>query len=809
MPEPKQPERSDHLDLQIPGTLPTIPLRDLVVFPTMVFPLLIGRQSTLKAVDKATESDRLVFLVAQRDPAQEAPSGRDLFRVGVVGRIMQTLKLPNGLVKVLVEGLARAGVVRIHREGEGFVSEISVWEETDTVSTEIEGASRHALEMFREYVQLNRNLPDEILFSASAIATSRRLPDFIMGYVNVEMDTKQRILEIRTLFDRMVAISRLLEKEIEILKIEKSIDSQVREKISRSQRNFYLQEQMRIIKKELGEDIDEDFSDIILYRKKIKKANLPTPVKEKAVEELDKLKGMPMLSPEATVIKNYLDWITALPWTQKTDDNINITGAQRILNEDHFGLEKPKERILEHLAVLQRVGDVRGQIICLVGPPGVGKTSLGRSIARAMGRNFVRVSLGGIRDEAEIRGHRRTYIGSMPGRIIQSMKRAATVNPVFLLDEVDKMSVDFRGDPSSALLEVLDPEQNKHFSDHYLEVDYDLSQVMFITTANVRHNIPLPLQDRMEIIELPGYLTHEKTEIARQFLVPKQLKEHGLKPEEVRFSRSSVEGIIEGYTREAGVRELERDIAKICRKVTRKRVEESQTRATSITKSTLEKYLGVPRFRETEVEEGSRVGMATGLAWTSTGGEILNIQVALMKGKGQLTLTGQLGDVMKESARAALSYIRANAENLGVNPDFYKTKEIHIHIPEGAIPKDGPSAGVTLATALLSALRNEPVPADIAMTGEITLRGNILAIGGLAEKLMAARRANIQRIIIPRKNEKDLKEIAPAVKSGLNIRLVGHIQEIWKELFVGLGSSSSDAKLPSKWVSPPQQPRPS
>jgi ATP-dependent Lon protease len=808
MTDKKEPEIDDRLNLEIPENLPTIPLRDLVVFPTMVFPLLIGRQSTLKAIDKATESDRLVFLVAQRDPAQEEPSGRDLFRVGVVGRIMQTLKLPNGLVKVLVEGIARAGVVKIHREGEGFQSQISVWEETDEMNTEIEGASRHSLEVFREYVQLNRHLPDEILFSASAIATSRRLPDFIMGYVNVEMETKQRILEIRTLFDRLVAISRLLEKEIEILKIEKSIDSQVREKISRSQRNFYLQEQMRIIKKELGEDIDEDFSDVILYRKKIRKANLPQPVKEKAVEELDKLKGMPMLSPEATVIKNYLDWITALPWVQKTEDNIDIKGADRILNEDHYGLEKPKERILEHLAVLQRVGNARGQIICFVGPPGVGKTSLGRSIARAMGRNFVRVSLGGIRDEAEIRGHRRTYIGSMPGRIIQSLKRAATVNPVFLLDEVDKMSIDFRGDPSSALLEVLDPEQNKHFSDHYLEVDYDLSQVIFITTANVRHNIPLPLQDRMEIIELPGYLTHEKIEIAQHFLIPKQLKEHGLEPGEIRFSRSSIQWMIEGYTREAGVRELERDIAKICRKVTRNRVEEPTNRATKITKSSLEKYLGIPRYRDLEIEEGDRVGMATGLAWTSTGGDILNIQVAMMKGKEQLTLTGQLGDVMKESARAALSYIRANAESLGVNPDFYKTKEIHIHIPEGAIPKDGPSAGVTLATAMLSALRNEPVPADIAMTGEITLRGNILPIGGLAEKLMAAKRAKIHHIIIPSRNEKDLKEIAPAVKNGLNIRLVGHIQEIWKELFVGL-ASSSDTPVSSKWVSHPHQPRPS
>jgi len=803
-----EPVDKDKLDLAIPETLPTIPLRDLVVFPTMVFPLLIGRQSTLKAVDKAIETDRLVFLVAQRDPSQEEPSGRDLFRVGVIGRIMQTLKLPNGLVKVLVEGLARANAIHTHRDGDNFMTRIDLWEEIDEMTTEIEGGFRHVLDTFREYVQLNRHLPDEILFSATAIATSRRLPDFIMGYLNVEMETKQKILEIRPLFERTVAISRLLDKEIEILKVEKSIDSQVRDKISRSQRNFYLQEQMRIIKKELGEDIDEDYSDIILYRKKIKKANLPTPVKDKANEELDKLKGMPMLSPEASVIKNFLDWITALPWTQKTEDKINIKDAERILEEDHFGLYKPKERILEHLAVLQRVGNVRGQIICFVGPPGVGKTSLGRSIARAMGRNFVRVSLGGIRDEAEIRGHRRTYIGSMPGRIIQSMKRAATINPVFLLDEVDKMSVDFRGDPSSALLEVLDPEQNKCFSDHYLEVDYDLSQVMFITTANVRHNIPIPLQDRMEIIELPGYLTHEKIEIAIQFLIPKQLKEHGLKSEEIRFSRSAIQGIIEGYTREAGVRELERDIAKICRKVTRKRVEEPQTKATSITKTTLEKYLGVPRFRDTEIEEGSRVGMATGLAWTSTGGEILNIQVALMKGKGQLTLTGQLGDVMKESARAALSYIRANADTLGVNPDFYKTREIHIHIPEGSIPKDGPSAGVTLATALLSALRNEPVPADVAMTGEITLMGNILPIGGLAEKLMAARRANIQRIIIPRKNEKDLKEIAPAVKNGLNIKLVGHIQEIWKELFVGL-PTSADIPLPAKWVSHPQQPRPS
>jgi ATP-dependent Lon protease len=800
-------EFSDKLDMDIPDNLPTIPLRDLVVFPTMVFPLLIGRQSTLKAIDKSIEGDRLIFLVAQRDAALEEPTGRDLFRVGVVGKIMQTLKLPNGLVKVLVEGLARAGVARVHRDGDSFRARIDVWEEDDELTTEVEGALRHAMDIFREYIQLNRHLPDEILFSASAISGSRRLPDFIMGYINVDMETKQRILEIRPLFERMVAISQLLEKEIEILKIEKSIDSQVRDKISRSQRNFYLQEQMRIIKKELGEDVDEDFSDILLYRRKIKKAGLPHLVKEKALEELDKLKGMPMLSPEATVIKNYLDWITALPWTDKTQDNIDIKDAYRILEEDHYGLEKPKERILEHLAVLQKVGNVRGQIVCFVGPPGVGKTSLGRSIARAMGRNFIRVSLGGIRDEAEIRGHRRTYIGSMPGRIIQSMKRAKTINPVFLLDEVDKMSVDFRGDPSSALLEVLDPEQNKNFSDHYMEVDYDLSQVMFITTANVRHNIPIPLQDRMEIIELPGYLTHEKTEIAQQFLIPKQLKEHGLMPFEIQFSRPAIQWMIEGYTREAGVRELERNIAKICRKVTRKRLEERLQAPSKVNKSSLEKYLGIPRYREPEIEAGDRIGMATGLAWTNTGGDILNIQVALMKGKGQLTLTGQLGDVMKESAKAALSYIRANANALGVSPDFYKTKEIHIHIPEGSIPKDGPSAGVTLATALLSALRNEPVPADIAMTGEITLRGNLLPIGGLAEKLMAAKRASIYYIIIPSRNEKDLKEIAPAVKKGLNIRLVGHIQEIWKELFVGL--ATSELPQPSSWVSPPSQPRPS
>ncbi len=808
MSDKKASDNLDVADLEIPDRLPTIPLRDLVVFPTMVFPLLIGRQSTLKAIEQAIDNERMVFLVSQRDPAQEDPTGRDLFRVGVVGRIMQTLKLPNGLVKVLVEGITRAKVVRIHREGDSFKTLIEVWSEEEELTTEVEGGFRHVLEIFREYVQLNRHLPDEILFSATAMTASPRLPDFIMGYVNVEMDTKQKILEFRSLFERTVAISHLLEKEIEILKIEKSIDDQVRDKISRSQRNFYLQEQMRIIKKELGEEIDDDFSDIILYRKKIKKAGLPGPVKEKANEELEKLKGMPMLSPEATVIKNYLDWITALPWQQKTEDSINIKDAERILDEDHYGLKKPKERILEHLAVLQRVGHVRGQIVCLVGPPGVGKTSLGRSIARSMGREFVRVSLGGVRDEAEIRGHRRTYIGSMPGRIIQSMKRAGTINPVFLLDEVDKMSVDFRGDPSSALLEVLDPEQNKHFSDHYMEVDYDLSQVMFITTANVRHNIPIPLQDRMEIIELPGYLEHEKIEIARQFLIPKQLEEHGLESKEIRISRASIAWIIEGYTREAGVRELERSIAKICRKVTRKRVETAENKPTAVNKTSLQKYLSVARYREPEIEEGSRVGMATGLAWTSTGGDILNIQVALMKGKGQLTLTGQLGDVMKESARAALSYIRANAEALGVDSNFYKTREVHIHIPEGAIPKDGPSAGVTLATALLSALRNEPVPADIAMTGEITLRGNILPIGGLAEKLMAARRAGIQHIIIPSRNEKDLGEIAPEVKNGLNIRQISHIQELWKEIFVGL-AAPPELRRSTKRTPPPQHPRPS
>ncbi len=808
MSDKKTSDNPDIADLKIPDRLPTIPLRDLVVFPTMVFPLLIGRQSTLKAIEQALENERMVFLVAQRDPAQEDPTGRDLFRVGVVGRIMQTLKLPNGLVKVLVEGITRAKVVRIHRDGDSFKTLVNLWPEEEKLTTETEGGFRHVLEIFREYVQLNRHLPDEILFSATAMTASPRLPDFIMGYVNVEMETKQKILEIQPLFERTVAISHLVEKEIEILKIEKSIDDQVRDKISRSQRNFYLQEQMRIIKKELGEEIDDDFSDIILYRKKIKKAGLPGLVKEKANEELEKLKGMPMLSPEATVIKNYLDWITALPWQQKTEDTINIKDAERILDEDHYGLKKPKERILEHLAVLQRVGHVRGQIVCLVGPPGVGKTSLGRSIARSMGREFVRVSLGGVRDEAEIRGHRRTYIGSMPGRIIQSMKRAGTINPVFLLDEVDKMSVDFRGDPSSALLEVLDPEQNQHFSDHYMEVDYDLSQVMFITTANVRHNIPIPLLDRMEIIELQGYLEHEKIEIARQFLIPKQLEEHGLNSKEIRISKASIAWIIEGYTREAGVRELERNIAKICRKITRRRVETAENKPSSVNKTSLQKYLGVARYRELEVEEGSRVGMATGLAWTNTGGDILNIQVALMKGKGQLTLTGQLGDVLKESARAALSYIRANAEALGVDPNFYKTREVHIHIPEGAIPKDGPSAGVTLATALLSALRNEPVPADIAMTGEITLRGNILPIGGLAEKLMAAQRANIQHIIIPSRNDKDLTEIAPEVKNGLNIRQISHIQELWKEIFVGL-AAPPELRRKTKRTPSPQQPRPS
>ncbi len=770
------------LETRDPDLLPVLPLRDVVVFPSMIFPLLIGRAATLVAIEKAMLQERRILLVTQRDPGTEDIAPKDLFEIGVVANVLQTLKLPNGLVKVLVEGVRRAKISSWTPESDCLYAAIEPMELRGTEGAEARAHMKVALRAFRDYVSLNRQLPDEILLTLNNLNEPLAVADFIAAHLPMLAARKQEILEQSYLPEQFEFINRTLDEEIELLKIERSIEGQVREKISRTQRNFFLQEQMKIIKKELGEEGDEDFSDVIAYKKKMRKMRMPKDVRQRAEEEMEKLKGMPMMSPEATVIKNYLDWLFSMPWGTTTTDRLDLEEAERILDEDHFGLRKPKERILEHLAVLARVEKIRGPILCLVGPPGVGKTSLGRSIARAMGRNFVRISLGGVRDEAEIRGHRRTYIGSMPGRIVQGLKRAGSMNPVFLLDEVDKMSSDFRGDPSSALLEVLDPEQNSTFSDHYLEVDCDLSQILFITTANIKHDIPLPLQDRMEIIDLHGYLHHEKLHIAREFLLPKQMREHGLRDGELTIAAPAMDKIVSAYTRESGVRELERLMARICRKVAKENAGD-KSKNINVQPTKLDKLLGAPPYKDNQIDKGDRIGTAVGLAWTAQGGEILNIQASVMKGKGAIQLTGRLGDVMKESAHAAVSFIRAYGGDWGVHADFVQKCDVHFHIPEAATPKDGPSAGITLATALLSALTSLPVPADIAMTGEITLRGYVLPIGGLAEKTMAAKRAGIRKLIIPAENEPDWLELDKPLRSGLEVVYAENIVDVWRVLF--------------------------
>jgi len=773
----------------LPTRLPVLPLRDVVVFPYMIFPVLVGRESSLRAANEAVERDKYIFLVAQKNPTIDEPTEDDLYREGTIAKIIQILKLPNGLMKVLVDGIAQA-IIKKFLHSETFLEvEVSINRQSTREDPELDALVRHASNLFTEYVRTNRNIPSESLIAFENIKDPRRRLYYIAANLLQNVSTKQKILQITDLSDQFYEIIRILTSEIDILKIEQEINDKVHNNIQKSQRKFFIQEQIRILQDELGEE-EESSPELIKLKEDIKKAKMPKDVEEKALEEFSKLKKTPPMSPEFTVIRNYLDWLIAMPWMKRTKDNLDIEHVKQILDEDHFGLEKPKERILEHIAVLNLVKEMKGQILCFVGPPGVGKTSLGKSIARALGRKFVRISLGGVRDEAEIRGHRRTYIGSMPGKIIQSMKRAGVVNPVLLMDEVDKMSMDFRGDPSAALLEVLDPEQNVAFNDHYLDVDYDLSNVMFITTANVRYNIPLPLQDRMEIIELPGYLEHDKLEIAKRHILPKQLKEHGLKPEEIKFKDEAIKKIIREYTREAGVRNLEREIASVCRKVAKEIVlkkqhngQDKRKRVFEIDAAKIEEYLGVPKFRNWLVEEQDRVGSVTGLAWTSVGGEILHVDVTMMNGQEKLTLTGQMGDVMKESAQAALSYIRSNAKELGIDPDFYKGKEIHIHLPEGSIPKDGPSAGLTMAMALISAAANRPARSDVAMTGEITLRGKVLPVGGLTEKLLAAQRSGIKTVLIPKENEKDLTEIQDKVKEGLKIVHVENIVDAMKYLF--------------------------
>jgi len=705
----------------IPERLPVLPLRDVVIYPYMIFPVLVGRESSLRAVNDALERDKYLFLVAQKSSITEEPGVEDIFHDGTVAKIIQILKLPNGLMKILVDGVLQARIGHFVPNPRCLEAEIEMNTAPVTMDSELDALLRHTSSLFAEYVHLNRNVPSEVLVAFENTREPLRRMYYIAANILQSVEVKQRILQLTGIREQLHELIRILNSENDVLKIEKEIDTKVHDNIARSQRKFFIQEQIRILQDELGDE--ETSPELIKLKEDIKKARMPKEPEEKALEEFAKLKKTPSLSPESTVIRGYLDWMVSVPWHKRTKDHLDVAHVKTILDEDHFGLEKPKERILEHIAVLNLVREMKGQILCFVGPPGVGKTSLAKSIARALGRKLVRISLGGMRDEAEIRGHRRTYIGSMPGKIIQSMRRAGVINPLMLLDEVDKMSMDFRGDPSSALLEVLDPEQNNTFNDHYLDIDYDLSNVMFITTANVRYNIPLPLQDRMEIIELPGYMQHDKVEIARRHILPKQLKEHGLHDRHVDISDVAMTKIITEYTREAGVRNLEREIASVCRKVAKDIVSAKQGKtkrqrtAFVVQPEQIEKYLGVPRFRNRVRTEELRVGSVTGLAWTSVGGDILHVDVSVMAGQEKLTLTGQLGEVMKESAQAALSYLRAHARALGLPPSFFHKKEIHIHLPEGAIPKDGPSAGITMAMAMYSALSGKPARGDVAMTG--------------------------------------------------------------------------------------------
>lgn len=775
---------------EIPEIVPVLPLRDNVIFPYMIFPVLVGREQSIRAANFALDTSKYIFLTAQKKSNIEDPTKDEIYTEGTIAKIIQILKLPNGLMKILVDGIIQGRIKEFTDNTSFFEAKIEVVLPESEDKREMNALVRQMTTLFKEYAKINRSIPSEAVSAYENIDEIDRKLFYVAANINQSIEVKQSILQKFSLKDQVYEIIKILNSEVDILKIEKDIESKVQENISKTQRKFIIQEQIRILQDELGED-EEVSPEFVKLRERIKKAKMPKEVEEKAKEELNKLKKTPPSSPESTVIRNYLDWIIDVPWSKRTKDNLDIKNVRKILDEDHYGLDKPKERIVEHIAVLNLVKQMRGQILCFVGPPGVGKTSLGKSIARALGRNFVRISLGGVRDEAEIRGHRRTYIGSMPGKIIQSMKRAGSVNPVMLLDEIDKMSMDFRGDPSSAMLEVLDPEQNHTFNDHYLDFDYDLSQVMFITTANVRYNIPLPLQDRMEIIELPGYLEFEKTEIAKRHIIPKQITAHGLDKYNVKFDDKSLHKMITEYTREAGVRNLERELSSVLRKTAREIVlaqskngsKTNKRKAFNITEKRIEKFLGVPKFKSVKADRDVRIGSITGLAWTSVGGDILHFDATIMNGNQKLTLTGSIGNQMKESAQAALSYLRSNSKSLHLPQNFSKGKEVHIHVPEGAIPKDGPSAGITIAMAMYSAFANRAPKKDIAMTGEITLRGKVLAIGGLNEKLLAAKRNQVKTVLIPAENEKNLLEIKPEVKEGLKIIPIKTIAEAVKNVF--------------------------
>ncbi|HEX7125653.1 MAG TPA: endopeptidase La [Thermodesulfobacteriota bacterium] len=766
-----------------PRLAPLLPLRDIIVFPYMVVPLFVGREKSIAALEDAMANDKSILLAAQKRAKTNEPTEEDIYTVGTIGTIIQLLRLPDGTVKVLVEGKKRARIVRFVPNAEFFLVETEEIPENREVTVETEALMRSINSTFEAYVKLNKRIPPEMLMSVATISDPARLADTIVAHLQLKLKDKQAILETADPAERIEKLYGLMQSEIEILQVEKKIRTRVKKQMEKTQKEYYLNEQMRAIQKELGEK-DEFKSEIKELEEKIAKKKMSEEAEKKVRKELKKLKMMSPMSAEATVVRNYIDWFISLPWNEKTEDKLDIQEAERILDQDHFGLEKVKERILEYLAVQKLVSRIKGPILCFVGPPGVGKTSLAKSIARATGRNFVRMSLGGVRDEAEIRGHRRTYIGALPGKIIQSLKKAGSNNPVFLLDEVDKLSSDFRGDPASALLEVLDPEQTSTFNDHYLDVDYDLSEVMFITTANTLHSIPGPLKDRMEILRIAGYTEFEKMHIARGFLVPKQREANGLKPEQLDVSDNALRGIIQKYTREAGVRNLEREIAAICRKVAIEVVKQGPEHRVSVNAQALPKYLGVPKFRFGRAEEKDEIGLANGLAWTEVGGEMLTTEVTVVPGKGKLTITGKLGDVMQESAQAAMSYVRSRAAHLGLDREFYAKADLHVHVPEGAIPKDGPSAGITIATAIASALTRMPVRSDIAMTGEITLRGRVLPIGGLKEKVLAAHRGGIKTVLVPKENEKDIKEIPPAILKQVNLVLVDHMDEVLRRALV-------------------------